>query len=223
VNEAKAAGVDVAELRIDGFKSTDVDHVVEQVRLFRSLPVLATVRAAWEGGEWGGTDEERLELFRAVSPHVQAVDIELSSRGILTDVIATARKHENVTIISYHNFECTPGLEELEGLIDEAKSSGADIVKVSTMVRTESDVKRLASLLLRAGSDTKLIIIGMGGMGAVSRVFFPALGSRMTYSFMGNSSAPGQLRFADTYDLLRKFYPRYDERKVAEMQVLEGA
>ncbi|MGW6704819.1 type I 3-dehydroquinate dehydratase [Streptomyces sp. NPDC054956] len=217
-DEAKAAGVDVAELRVDRFSRTGAEHVLAQVDAFKALPVLATVRSALEGGEWTGTEEERLEVFRALAPRVDAVDIELSSREILPEVVAAARLHDTVVIVSYHNFEFTPSTEELQAVIDDAKSAGADVVKVSAMVTSESDVRRLASLLLRAGEDgTRLIVIAMGEIGAVSRVFFPALGSRITYSFFGTSSAPGQLDFPETFGLLRKFYPDFNQRKIVEM------
>ncbi|MFD9306653.1 type I 3-dehydroquinate dehydratase [Streptomyces sp. NPDC060048] len=215
--EAKAAGVDVAELRVDRFSRTGADHVLAQVEAFKALPVLATLRSTREGGEWAGTEEERLELFRALAPRVDAVDIELSSRDILSEVVAAAHRHDTVVIVSYHNFERTPSTEELQAVIDDAKEAGADVVKVSAMVTSENDVRRLASLLLRAGEDgTRLIVIAMGAIGALSRVFFPALGSRITYSFFGTSSAPGQLDFSETFGLLRTFYPDFNQRKIVE-------
>lgn len=105
---AKAAGVDVAELRVDRYAKTDAAHVLAQVDAFKVLPVLATIRSTREGGEWRGTEAERLELFRALAPQVQAVDIELSSGEILADVIEAAHRHDTVAIVSYHNFDFTP-------------------------------------------------------------------------------------------------------------------
>ncbi|MCJ1678333.1 type I 3-dehydroquinate dehydratase [Streptomyces sp. APSN-46.1] len=213
--EAKDAGVDIAELRIDGFSRTDQDHVLAQVRAFASMPVLATVRSAYEGGDWKGTEQERLALFRAIAPHVHAVDIELSSREILAEVVAAAHEHDTVALISYHNFDLTPSSEELEAVIADAKEAGADIVKLSTMATSADDVKRLAALLLAAGDDVPLIVIAMGAEGCASRVFFPVLGSRITYSFFGTSFAPGQLAFAETSGLLRTFHPGFDRRMTA--------
>ncbi|WP_083751839.1 type I 3-dehydroquinate dehydratase [Saccharothrix sp. ALI-22-I] len=210
--EALSLGVDIAELRIDRFSRTDVGHVLEQVHAFRGLPILATVRSAHEGGGWNGAEEERLELFRAVASLVDAVDVELSSRRILADVIDSAHEHGALAIVSHHNFDNTPELDELKAVVRDAKEAGADIVKVSTMATTGADVKVLASLLLDA-DDTEMIVIAMGAIGTASRIFFPALGSRLTYTFIGHQPTSGQLDFAETVDLLRKFYPYYDRRR----------
>lgn len=213
--EAKEVGVDIAELRIDGFSRTDEEHVFAQVRAFVSIPLLATIRSAAEGGAWDGTEEERLALFRAVAPHVHAVDVELSSREILAEVIAAAHEHDTLAVVSFHDFDRTPGTAELEAVVAEAKAAGADLVKVSTMARSPEDLKRLAALLLTAGGDVPLTVIAMGAEGSASRVFFPGLGSRITYSFFGESFAPGQIDFAATTRLLRAFSPAYDRRRAA--------
>lgn len=211
---AARAGVDIAELRIDQFSRTDVDHVRAVLSRFRELPVLATIRSAREGGDWGGTDALRRDLFRAVLPEVDAVDVELSSAEILPDVVTAAQQHDKVVIVSYHNFDATPDREELEAVVRAAKESGADYVKVSTMARSAADLKVLAGLTLEF-ADQGMIVIAMGELGTVSRVFFPALGSRLTYSFMGNRTAPGQLDFTETSQLLRRFYPDYRRKERA--------
>ncbi|MEU4762997.1 type I 3-dehydroquinate dehydratase [Actinosynnema sp. NPDC023794] len=215
---ALAAAVDVAELRIDQFAKSDPDHVLEQIAAFRGLPVLATVRAAHEGGGWTGSDEERLALFRAVAPVVDAVDVELSSHAIVADVIAAAREHDALVIVSYHDFDVTPPVDELAGIVADAKAAGADVVKISTMATAKADVKALASLLTDADDDTELIVIAMGAIGSVSRIFFPALGSRLTYSFLEHRPTSGQLDYDETFRLIRRFYPDFDQRKTTAPQ-----
>lgn len=216
--EARSLGVDVAELRIDRFARSDVDHVRGQVRAFEGLPVLATVRSAAEGGGWTGSEEARLEVFRAVAPLVDAVDVELSSREILADVIAAARAHDALAIVSYHNFDHTPDGAELAEVARAAKEAGADVVKISTMANSNADLKVLASLLVNADDDSKMIVIAMGEIGTASRIFFPALGSLVTYTFIGHQPTSGQLDFAETFRLMRRFHPAYDRRKSAEPQ-----
>ena len=212
--EARALGVDVAELRIDRFSRTSVGHVREQIRAFAGLPVLATVRSAAEGGGWSGDEVSRLELFREVAPLVDAVDVELSAHGIAADVVAAAHAHDALAIVSYHNFDHTPPIGELEEVARAAKEAGADVVKISTMATSGADLKTLASLLVDSG-DTEMIVIAMGEIGTASRIFFPALGSRVTYTFIGHQPTSGQLDYAETSALIRKFYPAYERRKRA--------
>ena len=210
--EARSLGVDVAELRIDRFSRTDVGHVVEQVRAFEGLPVLATVRSAAEGGGWSGGEAARLELFREVAPLVDAVDVELSSREVVADVIAAAHAHDTLAIVSFHDFDRTPDIGALDAIVRAAKDVGADIVKISTMANSGADVKTLASLLVNSDDETEMIVIAMGGIGTASRIFFPALGSRLTYTFIGHQPTSGQLDYAETSRLIRQFYPVYGRK-----------
>ncbi|MFI9009737.1 type I 3-dehydroquinate dehydratase [Actinosynnema sp. NPDC053489] len=212
--EARSAGVDVAELRIDRFSRTDVDHVLGQVRAFAGLPVLATVRSAAEGGGWQGGEAARLELFRQVAPLVDAVDVELSSQEVLADVVAAAHANDALAIVSYHNFDRTPEIGELRATARAAKEAGADVVKISTMATASADLRVLASLLVDS-EDTEMVVIAMGEIGTASRIFFPALGSRLTYTFIGHEPTSGQLDFAETSRLVRKFHPGYDRHKAS--------
>jgi 3-dehydroquinate dehydratase-1 len=47
----------------------------------------------------------------------------------------------------------------------------------------------------------------MGEAGTLSRVFFPAAGSLLTYGHVGRPTAPGQLGRAELSALVRRFYP----------------
>ncbi|WP_432836460.1 type I 3-dehydroquinate dehydratase [Dactylosporangium sp. CA-092794] len=211
---ARELGVDLAELRIDWYGDTDPGHVRRAIAPFRAagLATLATIRSKAEGGYWPGDDAERLRLFEAVLPEVDAVDIELSSAGILPGVVAAARTADRPVIVSYHDFARTPEEPALRATVEAAAAAGADLVKISTMVHRPADLRVLAGLLMRYPS---MIVIGMGTEGAGSRVFFPLLGSRITYSAIGGRPAPGQLPFAETVRLLETFSPGYAARRSA--------
>jgi 3-dehydroquinate dehydratase-1 len=210
--EAARAGVDVIELRIDRYADTDPEHVRNQARTFKELPVVATIRSPAEGGEWTGSESQRLALFDSIIDEVDAVDIELSATEINADVIAAANRHDKLVIVSHHDFERTPSLDRLETIADDARALGADIVKISTMANSKQDLRTLASLAIQQ-ADLGVIVIAMGAIGTIGRILFPALGSCLTFSHMGEGSAPGQLDFFETFDLMRKFYPDFNEQK----------
>jgi len=221
VQKAIDEGLDVAEIRIDQFTSFDEEHVVSTVRKFSALPTIATIRSQIEGGGWSGPDEDRLRLFQAVLPDVHAIDVELQSVPILPRLVSEARALGKVVIISNHNFRETPTPDQLDRIVRSAKDSGADLVKLSAMANSEADLRRLAAFTIEHAS-LGLIVIGMGHHGLASRIFFPLIGSRLTYARSELQTAPGQLPFEETFDLLRRFSPEFNQRKIAEMQFLEG-
>src|SRR5690606_16166712 len=67
---AKRAGADAVEFRFDAIFGSDVDSagLDHARRIVRDspLPVIATCRAASEGGEWTGSEDARVELFEAL-------------------------------------------------------------------------------------------------------------------------------------------------------------
>lgn len=192
VASATSAGMDVAEVRIDLFASHEVDHVVEVIRRFGDVPVIATIRSAAEGGAWDGGDDRRLALCEAVAAEVNAVDIEASSTAINTAVIDATHRHGAMAIVSFHDFAATPTEAALTDTIADAVALGADVVKIATMVQGTDDLRTLARVLT-ADHGVDLIVIGMGRAGAPSRVVFPFLGSKLTFADAGRSTAPGQL------------------------------
>jgi len=210
---AQRAGVDVAELRVDRFASVEAEHVLEVARRFAALPRLITVRSAVEGGHWSASEEQRLQLYLTLMPEAAAVDVELGSSAILDQVVATAADQDVVKVISYHNFEETPDDDLLRETVQRAKGRGADLVKISVLTKTEADVRRLARFTAD-NESAGLISIGMGRCGTVSRVLFPALGSRLTFADIGLGQHLGQLPFDRMCDLLRELYPKFNERKL---------
>lgn len=218
---ARKDGLDVYELRIDRYSSTEPEHVLGQVRRFAGLPTIATIRTDDEGGQWAGTDKERLSLFQAVIPEVEGIDIELAS-PIVQDVVKAAKSLDKVVIISNHNFEETLSVEELEKMARRAKELGADFVKLSAMTHSIEDLQTLAAFTVK-NADLGLIVVGMGEHGTISRVFFPALGSRLTYAYSQTWPVSGQLTYGQTFEELRLFYPEFNQKKIVECEILENA
>jgi 3-dehydroquinate dehydratase-1 len=208
VKRALRAGADLIEVRLDTFDEQDSERLARafdrlaELASIEKIPVILTVRSSAEGGKRAIPDADRLDIFRALIPKTDIVDIELSSGRILADVIAVARRHRKRVIVSYHNFKSTPGAARLKHIAGQAREAGADIVKIAATARSNTDMKKLARLLL---DSTDMIVIAMGACGAPSRVFFPYLGSLVTYASTGVSTAPGQMSLAE----LRKAFDHY--------------
>jgi 3-dehydroquinate dehydratase-1 len=198
-------GLDVAELRVDRFARVDVAAVLARLDVYAGVPLLATIRCAAEGGGWKGTEADRLVLFRALLPRVDAVDVEIASE-IARDVVRDAQRAGKLAIASFHDFAKTPGAGALADVVARGRALGADVVKIATAVADRDDVRSLARLLVDP-SDIGLIAIGMGDAAVATRVLFPALGSLLTYAHAGNATAPGQIPLVEMRQLLRRLYP----------------
>jgi 3-dehydroquinate dehydratase-1 len=211
IKRALKAGAEVLELRIDTFAQRgprDLIRHLERLKAVKkggSTPLIITVRSRAEGGLYAIDDKKRLEIFKTLMPFADYVDIELSSGAILKDVVRSAKRAKTLVIVSYHNFKSTPGAAKLKAIIKKGRASGADIVKLATAAKRRADIKTLAGVLLE---DPKLIVIAMGALGASTRVFFPMLGSLMTYGSLTKATAPGQLAVKEIKKQLEFYAPQ---------------
>lgn len=99
-------------------------------------------------------------------------------------------------ILSYHNYNDTPRLEDLNDLIDKMKEFNPNIFKVACFCNREMDAVKLFNLLIRLKEDGKrYIVLGMGENGLAIRIFGTLWGNEMIFAPKeeNESSAPGQL------------------------------
>jgi len=204
--QAVADGMDVAEVRIDRFASTEPADVVEQVLRIGAVsgvPTLATIRSAAEGGRWKGSEQERAELFVAAVAVADGVDVELLAVDVVEVVVALAHASGVVLVGSMHDFEGTPALDELEVVVVAGRAAGVEMVKVATTANTAADLAVLEQLTERHQADG-VIVLGMGELGAESRVRLPGLGSRLAFALApGQEAVSGQMTVAETAARLR--------------------
>ncbi|SHK44884.1 type I 3-dehydroquinate dehydratase [Thermocrinis minervae] len=198
LQECKSKGADLVELRVDLFENKDPKHVLHIVNTARELGLgtILTVRSPKEGGR---EVPNRLEIFREVSPYSDYTDIELSSLDILPEVRKIVKSAGRTLIISYHNFDLTPADYILREVFREARRFGADVIKVAVMARSYEDTARL--LCLGRQEEGKKILIAMGKYGILSRIGGFVFGSVITYAFLGEKTAEGQLSLDQMVEL----------------------
>ncbi|HEX2657713.1 MAG TPA: type I 3-dehydroquinate dehydratase [Polyangia bacterium] len=175
-------------------------------------PVLLTVRLVADGGRWT-EDAARLPLFASALDQRACswVDIEVES-AIAPEVVGRARERGCRAIVSHHDFTGTPPATALGTIVDRARALGADIVKVATKVTSLEDHDRLLDLL-RARRGEALAVIGMGAFGTPLRTYLPCVGSRLTYGFLDEVAAPGQLHASELVARLMSDCPAYAEAR----------
>lgn len=204
---AREEGADLLEVRVDLFKKVNLESLKKDCRTIRQkvgLPIIATVRRQDEGGGRLYPEGERLRLFKSLIPLVDAVDIELRSKGIIREVIREAKLRRRKILISYHNLKRTPPDEELENIAGQAKKNGGDIVKIAALAKKGDDVARLMAFTYHC-SHKPLVSISLGRTGTISRILSPFFGSCLTYAYVHNSAAPGQLNVSQLRGELKRF------------------
>jgi len=165
-------------------------------------PWIATLRDTAHRGKFTGSEEERInELMQAVKLGASVIDVELDCPA-LGDLVKSIKDRARC-LVSYHNWDSTPSLEQLSGTVQRQLAAGADICKVVTMANRVND--NLAVLkLLGLFPWIDIISFAMGPAGALSRVLSPLAGGYLTYASIDEAggSAPGQM----SVEALHKIY-----------------
>lgn len=181
-------GLDFAEIRMEG-----MNLAMEDIQQIFSQPVklIATCRPGYL------PDRTRKSfLLDAIQAGTSYVDIEIESESAYKmEIIEAARRKGCQVIISFHNYMRTPGLERLRAIISQCFAEGADVAKIACRVLSEGDSARLLGLYSRKQMEKKLLVVGMGEKGKITRIMAPFLGSPFSYAARtaGQETADGQI------------------------------
>lgn len=187
---AGGAGADLIELRLDTVDRPDVAAALEG----RRRPVLVTCRAAWEGGHFKGSEEERQRILReALDAGAEYVDIEWKAEGVDRWLRPADRPR---VVRSFHDFEGMPA--DFAGVVREMRATGSGVVKVAARAKALRDLLPLleagraaASAGADAAAGQRTVLIAMGISGVASRIL--AAHFRSCWTYAGPAVAPGQI------------------------------
>jgi len=198
---AFSLGSDLVEFRIDRLtKGISPRELETELSVFAKRAIF-TVRPGREGGAFGGSETQRLDLISHLAKMRPAyLDIELSTAKKNRKWLESLPSHVEM-IASWHDFQDTPGLEALRAIRDEELDHGA-LAKVVTTAKSVDD--NITALSLCADEPSKTISFCMGGLGTLSRVVSMRLGAPLAYVSMPNEAvAPGQLSISTMRTLRR--------------------
>ncbi|XP_020209569.2 bifunctional 3-dehydroquinate dehydratase/shikimate dehydrogenase, chloroplastic, partial [Cajanus cajan] len=155
-------------------------------------------RPIWEGGEYEGDENKRQEALRlAIELGSEFVDVELKVARDFYNSIGGKKPVNVKMIVSSHNLENTPSVEEIGNLAATIQASGADVVKIVTTALDITDCARLFQVLVH--SQVPMIGIAMGEKGFMSRVLCAKFGGFLTFGSI--EGAPGQPSITELLDL----------------------
>ncbi|KAI7756574.1 hypothetical protein M8C21_009884 [Ambrosia artemisiifolia] len=201
MNSAKSCGADVVEIRFDSLKGSGTHEDIKTLVESCPVPMVFTYRPKWEGGWYDGDEPSRLEAIRvAMELGAHHIDVELKAVDEFKELTRGDKPTKCKLIVSSHNYQSTPSLEDLKSLVARIQSTGADIVKIATMAEDITDVARIFQVT--AQCQVPIISMAMGERGLISRLLSPKYGGYLTFATLGRGkeSAPGQPTIEDLLD-----------------------
>ena len=201
---AKTAA-DLVEWRADGLavplSAATLAIIADDLReIVAPKPLLFTWRTCEEGGRAPeAADAHYAEIVTAVLKAKTADLVDVQIRHPAAPQLLGVAKELGVPVVgSWHDMQATPTVGEIADALAQAESLGASVAKVAVTPHDGDDLDTLANASTRAFDTARipLIVVGMGEVGMVSRVYGHLFGSQATFASVGEPSAPGQLDLA---------------------------
>jgi len=174
---------DLFELRLDRLvrMADQLERTLPKLR----RPLIITARDPHEGGANKLRLRQRRDLLGRFLNHADYVDVELRSAGALHALLANAKTKKVGQIVSFHDFKSTPSARILAAKARQARSHGADIFKVATRTDTPMELGHLLEFMTSNRLNLSLAVMGIGKLGAISRVLLARAGSVLIYASVG--------------------------------------
>jgi 3-dehydroquinate dehydratase/shikimate dehydrogenase len=195
---ATEAGADMIELRVDRAVPVDISELIKSA----GVPCIVTCRPKWEGGEFDGREEDRINLFKSALTDAAYFDVELATGAdVIRRLTSNPRDLRAGAIISSHDFSSRP--ERLYNIVRDATLLPGEVVKVAWTARTIRD--NLEAFELLQTRQKAMIALCMGEAGLLSRVLAKKFGAFLTFAALsrGEETAPGQVTIHDMKRLYR--------------------
>ncbi len=173
------------ELVPRGIDVIDVPEAIERLKAGIEKPVLFTCRPRRQGGNFPGTEEERIEVIRqAVASGVSWVDLELDiEEQERTALFEQAAEAGTKVVASHHDMESTPKSADIQSFVAESRQYG-DTVKLCYRSNGHGDGLSLceAAWELRDDADLSLALMGQGVGGDMPRIHAPMFSQSLVYA-----------------------------------------
>jgi len=204
IEKAEAQHADLIEIRLDSLKN---HNRIADIPRCSKTPLIATNKSMEHHGKFSGSEDERQKiLMDATKNGFEYVDIDLSTpnmRKLIVDLCEVGAK----PIVSFHDFDRTPTLSQLNKFLEEEIGWGADVCKIVTTARRVEDNLTILDFVSKASKKAKIVCFAMGELGKPSRLLSPVFGAFFTFASIDEKrkTAKGQLTIQEmrrAYELL---------------------
>lgn len=180
---------EMVELRVDGLNLTQNDLILIRKRIKKETIL---------------TSRNKEIILSSLNLGFDFIDVDLS----MMNDLKLSKQDRSKIIVSFHDHEKTPGINRLKLLVDQMRNFKAGVIKIATVVNDDQDVKNLFQILLNKKENEKMIIIGMGKKGQLTRIFGPLLGSFLTFaSTEFGKTAPCQINIKKMKNIYKLLVP----------------
>ena len=223
--ELKGKAFDLIEWRADYYSADEKNRenlTLKPLRLIRKMlgnkPIIATFRDQSEGGQRKVDPNKLLELRKdhIASGLVDIIDLELmnfrTKEGQETELsreyealLKQAKEKGMKVILSAHDFNGTPEVQEMIEVLRLEEKFGADLAKIAYFAKDYRDAEKLLEASKAAGVNLLIphIAIAMGEEGMMTRYSKDLSSSAVTFASISESSAPGQLSLDELHEKIR--------------------
>lgn len=182
---------DLIEIRLDRLEKT---AEIKELLQASTKPAIVSCRRACDGGDWSGSEENRLSLLRqAILDKAAYVEIEM-------DVASQIRRYGSTKrIIAYTNMSRCPA--ELEELYREMGEMDPDVIKITVPARNPQEAWPMLRLVAKGGMPT--VAVGLGKNGVMLNILGMRYKAPWTYAALekGMEAYPGMATIGDLDDI----------------------
>lgn len=186
---AQILGAEIIEIWCDRLELKDAQRLV----VASELPVIVNLKDESENGKFKGDIYDRIKFLETlVNEGATYLDLPYNDELRNTDL----ERFRDKLIISFHDFDRTPTLPELEEKIEKIQQLNPAIIKVATKVVQDIDMLNLFKVQINHKELWgKCVILGMGPKGKLTRVLSKMFQQPFVFGAIDSKyrTAPGQL------------------------------
>lgn len=213
INRTELAKTDVpyqkwaaCEVWLDYLQGDVQDLVKQLLKTHRTRVIFLFRRLQLEESRMHADLAERLIAQIAHEGGWLDLDVHAQARELTYFRRAQEEKTARARLIaSYHNYQATPPLAQLEKIVESMRAFEPEVYKLATFCRTKQDALDLLTLLnLMQEQGMNAIVLGMGAHGLATRIIGTIWGNYLCFApeSADTASAPGQLTYDQMQNIL---------------------